>query len=108
MPVLSHIESGVVTVKSASRMINAGPLIGVGKPCFRWVSSFVPPALLEYSPADREVGILIMGTVGTLRSVRATGLLDDSRDNPFVSSTSFANAYSQSSISLHSFYVQWV
>lgn len=60
---LNHIESGVVAVNSGSRITRRGPKSGFWKLCFRCVLSFVPPAKLEYSPADRDVGILMIGTL---------------------------------------------
>lgn len=64
IPVLSQMESGVVVVRLGSRITSSGPLSGLWKVCLRCVVSSVAPAKLEYSPAERVVGILIMGIVG--------------------------------------------
>lgn len=73
MPVLSHIESGVVDVSTGSRITRRGPRVGFWKECLRSELSFVPPAKLLYSPADSEVGIEMIGIVGGLILLRLSG-----------------------------------
>jgi len=69
MPVESHMESGVVVESSGERMVREGPQVPSMKPCFWWVTGWVPPARLEYSPPLSEVGMLRMGRVeGLLRA----------------------------------------
>jgi hypothetical protein len=63
-PVLSQMDGGVVVARSGSRMMSWGPRVGAWKECFRRVVSSVAPAKLEYSPAEREVGMEMMGMVG--------------------------------------------
>lgn len=96
MPVLSQIEAGVVVVSAASRITTAGPLIGPEKECFRCVLSFVPPAKFEYSPPEREVGMLMMGIVGAEMSFLLFGESDGSVARASNVVASFARAYNVS------------
>ena len=66
----------MVVVRSGSRITNCGPQRGDWKLCFRFVESSVPPAKSEYSPAEREVGMEIMGIDGGLTVVRLLGPSD--------------------------------
>ena len=66
MPVPNQIRSGVVAVSSGSRMTSCGPRIGAEKEYFRREVSWVAPAKEEYSPAEREVGMDMMGMEGGL------------------------------------------
>lgn len=72
---LSQIESGVLDASAGSRMTSCGPRTGYWKLCFRWPGtvSLVPPAKLEYSPAEREVGMAMMGMEGGWMSRRLLG-----------------------------------
>src|SRR3954452_11539914 len=72
-PVLSQMESGVVWASSGSRITSSGPRIGGRKLYLRFELSSVPPAKLEYSPAERDVGTEMIGTVGVLISFRLFG-----------------------------------
>ena len=45
--------------------MSAGPpVVGCPNEPLWWVVSLVPPPLVVYSPPEREVGMLMIGTVG--------------------------------------------
>lgn len=73
-------------------MTRAGPFVGVEKECFRCVASSVPPAKFEYSPPEREVGMLMMGAVGVLMFSRCFGLSEGKLARSSMVFMSFANA----------------
>ena len=79
------MESGVVIVSAGSRITSSGPLTGLWKVCFRCVVSSVAPAKLEYSPAERVVGILIIGMVGGLIVACWEGVTGSLERSAFVS-----------------------
>lgn len=54
-------------------MTSSGPRIGDWKLYLRFERSSVPPAKLEYSPAERDVGTEMIGRVGALISSRFLG-----------------------------------
>jgi len=94
-PVLIHIELGVFPASSGSKMTSCGPRRGAWKLYFRREISSVPPAKLEYSPADSEVGTEMIGTVGSLIFALLFGP-SASVSSPSGLLTSLARAWSRS------------
>lgn len=74
-------------------MTNSGLFKAPEKECFCPVSSFVAPAVAEYSPPDKDVGIQTTGTFDGLMSSRLFGLVGARVSNSTCVETSFASAY---------------
>ena len=62
-PVDSQTHSGVVRVRAGSRMTREGSIFGCVQRTFSCVVEEVPPPKRLYSPAERVVGMQIMGIV---------------------------------------------